>query len=78
MISNIDDLNGNETHVLVSNLRKTLLIMSKFEDDLILKISNPMMILSMDIKHINISMLCKRVGVSRKKCLQCNGSLKFN
>ena len=36
-IIDIDDLNENVTNVLVNNLKKTLLSMSKSEDGLVLK-----------------------------------------
>ena len=51
-LMNIDYLNGNVMHVLVSNLRKTLLRMSKSKDDPTLKRSSIIMILNSDVEQV--------------------------
>ena len=60
------DLNGNETNALVNNLKTILLSMSKYEDDLVLKRSSLMMLLNSDVDDLNIGVLSKVIGVSRK------------
>ena len=51
-IIDFDYLNGNVMHVLVSNLRKTLLRMSKSKDDPTLKRSSIIMILNSDVEQV--------------------------
>ena len=48
------------------DVTKTLLNMSKSEDDLILKRSSLMMLLNSDVDNPNISVLSKLIGVCRK------------
>ena len=40
--------------------------MSRSEDDLVLKMSNLMMLLNQDVDDLNINVLSKVIGVSRK------------
>ena len=61
-----DGLNSNLTSVLVNNLRNSFVNMSKSEDDLVLKRSSLMMLLNSDVDDLNISVLSKVIGVSRK------------
>ena len=61
-----DGLNSNLTFVLVNNLRNSFANMRKSEDDVVLKRSSLMMLLNSDVDNLNISVLSKVVGVSRK------------
>ena len=61
-IIDIDDLNENVTNVLVNNLRKTILGMSKFEGDIVFKRCSSMMLLNSDVDNLNISMLSKLIA----------------
>ena len=58
-LMNIDYLNGNVTNVLVNNLRKTLLAMSKSEDDIILKRYSLIMMLNSDVDKHDFRILSK-------------------
>ena len=42
--------------------------MSKFEDDLVLKRSSPMMLLNSDVDNLNINMLSKLLVLVQKAC----------
>ena len=61
-----DSLNSILTSVLVNNLRNSFVNMTKSEDDLFLKRSSLMMLLNSDVDDLNISVLSKVIGVSRK------------
>ena len=59
-------LNGNITIILVNNLRKTQLNMSKSKDDRNLKRTWLMMILNSVVHKLNMSIVSKTIGVTRQ------------
>ena len=61
-----DGFNGNLTFVLVNNLRNSLVNMSRSEDDIVLKRFSLMVLLNIDVDDLNINVLSKVIGVSRK------------